>query len=181
MINRMNWAKLLVIALFLIPTVSKSQKVCSEALSEAENMYDMGRLYEISELLHDCIENGFTREEKVRAYKLLSIVNLYLDQFAEADQTYLALLKLNPEYQPNPLIDPAELIYLHDQFNTTIYGLHDRYRGISNERRILFMNPEDMAERGIRPLAPVDITGRAGLLTLRRTTTAARFLSRVPA
>lgn len=45
----------------------------------------------------------------------------------------------------------------HDQFNTTIYGLHDRYRGISNERRILFMNPEDMAERGIRPLAPVDI------------------------
>lgn len=45
----------------------------------------------------------------------------------------------------------------HDQFNTTVYGLHDRYRGISNERRILFMNPEDMAERGIRPLAPVDI------------------------
>ena len=119
MINRKNWAKLLVITLFLIPTVCKSQKVCSEALSEAENMYDMGRLYEISELLHDCIENGFTREEKVRAYKLLSIVNLYLDQFAEADQTYLALLKLNPEYQPNPLIDPAELIYLHDQFNTT--------------------------------------------------------------
>jgi len=45
----------------------------------------------------------------------------------------------------------------HDQFNTTVYGLHDRYRGISNERRILFMNPEDMAERGIRPLQPVDI------------------------
>lgn len=45
----------------------------------------------------------------------------------------------------------------HDQFNTTVYGLHDRYRGISNERRILFMNPEDMAERGIKPLGKVDI------------------------
>ncbi|MAS94697.1 MAG: hypothetical protein CMO55_15975 [Verrucomicrobiales bacterium] len=45
----------------------------------------------------------------------------------------------------------------HDQFNTTVYGLHDRYRGISNERRILFMNPDDMKEREIRPLAPVTI------------------------
>ncbi|QLG44765.1 FdhF/YdeP family oxidoreductase [Costertonia aggregata] len=32
----------------------------------------------------------------------------------------------------------------HDQFNTTIYGLDDRYRGIYNERRVLFMNKEDM-------------------------------------
>jgi anaerobic selenocysteine-containing dehydrogenase len=46
----------------------------------------------------------------------------------------------------------------HDQFNTTVYGLDDRYRGISNERRIVFMNPGDMKERGIRPLQAVDIT-----------------------
>ena len=46
----------------------------------------------------------------------------------------------------------------HDQFNTTIYGLHDRYRGIGNERRIIFLNPEDMRERHIRPVAPVNIT-----------------------
>lgn len=32
----------------------------------------------------------------------------------------------------------------HDQFNTTIYGLNDRYRGVNNERRVIFMNPEDM-------------------------------------
>lgn len=46
----------------------------------------------------------------------------------------------------------------HDQFNTTVYGLNDRYRGIGNERRIIFMNPEDMKERSIEPVAPVDIT-----------------------
>lgn len=34
----------------------------------------------------------------------------------------------------------------HDQFNTTIYALNDRYRGIKNERRVIFMNPEDMRE-----------------------------------
>ena len=46
----------------------------------------------------------------------------------------------------------------HDQFNTTVYGLNDRYRGIGNERRVLFMNPQDMKARGIAPVTPVDIT-----------------------
>ena len=38
----------------------------------------------------------------------------------------------------------------HDQFNTTIYGLDDRYRGVFNERRIIFMNPEDIKSRGLK-------------------------------
>lgn len=50
----------------------------------------------------------------------------------------------------------------HDQFNTTVYGLHDRYRGISNERRILFMNPDDMKDRKISPLARVTIQNESG-------------------
>lgn len=37
----------------------------------------------------------------------------------------------------------------HDQFNTTIYGLNDRYRGIFNERRVIFMNHDDMRERNL--------------------------------
>ena len=35
----------------------------------------------------------------------------------------------------------------HDQFNTTIYGLNDRYRGIYNERRVILMNQHDMENR----------------------------------
>jgi len=45
----------------------------------------------------------------------------------------------------------------HDQFNTTIYGLDDRYRGIYNERRVLFMNPLDMERKGLKKLDLVDI------------------------
>ena len=45
----------------------------------------------------------------------------------------------------------------HDQFNTTIYGMDDRYRGIYNERRILMMNPSDMAEKGFKKKDLVDI------------------------
>lgn len=36
----------------------------------------------------------------------------------------------------------------HDQYNTTIYGLDDRYRGIYSGRRVVFMNPKDMSSRG---------------------------------
>jgi molybdopterin-dependent oxidoreductase alpha subunit len=46
----------------------------------------------------------------------------------------------------------------HDQFNTTIYGLDDRYRGVYNERRVLFMNFEDMKKVDLRNRDVVDIT-----------------------
>ncbi|NER11325.1 oxidoreductase alpha (molybdopterin) subunit [Muriicola jejuensis] len=46
----------------------------------------------------------------------------------------------------------------HDQFNTTVYGMDDRYRGIYNERRVLFMNPGDMQEIGLKKEDVVDLT-----------------------
>ena len=46
----------------------------------------------------------------------------------------------------------------HDQFNTTIYGLDDRYRGVHNERRVIFLNADDVREAGFAPGQVVDIT-----------------------
>ena len=46
----------------------------------------------------------------------------------------------------------------HDQFNTSIYGLDDRYRGIYNGRRVLFMNEEDMKAGGFVQGQLVDLT-----------------------
>lgn len=45
----------------------------------------------------------------------------------------------------------------HDQFNTTIYGLNDRYRGVFNERRVIFMNPKDIAKHGLKAGEVVDL------------------------
>jgi molybdopterin-dependent oxidoreductase alpha subunit len=45
----------------------------------------------------------------------------------------------------------------HDQFNTTIYGEDDRYRGIFGGRRVVFLNAEDMKERGIEKDQVVDL------------------------
>jgi len=45
----------------------------------------------------------------------------------------------------------------HDQFNSTIYGLNDRYRGVFGGRRALFLNPIDMKERNLQAGQIVDI------------------------
>lgn len=45
----------------------------------------------------------------------------------------------------------------HDQFNTTIYGLDDRYRGIKNERRVIFMNQKDIEKAGFKAGDKVDL------------------------
>ncbi|WP_438988662.1 FdhF/YdeP family oxidoreductase [Polaribacter sp.] len=48
-------------------------------------------------------------------------------------------------------------IRTHDQYNTTIYGLNDRYRGVLNERRIIFMNAKDMKKQHLKSLDLVDL------------------------
>ncbi|MBB5352770.1 molybdopterin-dependent oxidoreductase alpha subunit [Haloferula luteola] len=50
----------------------------------------------------------------------------------------------------------------HDQFNTTVYGMDDRYRGISHGRRMVLVNPDDLKVRGIRPMQPVRVTNDEG-------------------
>jgi molybdopterin-dependent oxidoreductase alpha subunit len=50
----------------------------------------------------------------------------------------------------------------HDQFNTTIYGYDDRYRGIHNERRVIFMNEKDIKKAGFKAGDKVDIYNNHG-------------------
>jgi formate dehydrogenase major subunit len=47
----------------------------------------------------------------------------------------------------------------HDQFNTTIYGHNDRYRGVKKGRHVVFVSPEDLAELGLSDGQYVDVHG----------------------
>jgi molybdopterin-dependent oxidoreductase alpha subunit len=49
----------------------------------------------------------------------------------------------------------------HDQWNTTIYSDNDRYRGVKNLRTLVFMNKDDMEERGLKKYDLVDVTSFA--------------------
>ncbi len=78
--------------------------------------------------------------------------------------------------------DPRRLVLQtsrsHDQFNTTIYGLDDRYRGLRGNRRVIYLNAADMAVRGIQAMDAVDLTsywtGDGGRIEER---TAERFVA----
>ncbi|MDO0975827.1 FdhF/YdeP family oxidoreductase [Mycolicibacterium frederiksbergense] len=50
----------------------------------------------------------------------------------------------------------------HDQYNTTIYGLDDRYRGVKGGRRVVFVNPGDIADLGLHDGDRVDLVSEFG-------------------
>lgn len=64
-----------------------------------------------------------------------------------------ALFSVTELYVPE--LEKDELLMMtirsHDQFNTTIYGYDDRYRGVFNERRVVFMNATDISAAGLQP------------------------------
>ena len=59
------------------------------------------------------------------------------------------------ERPPGRLI--LQTLRAHDQFNTTIYSLNDRYRGIRKGRDVVFVNPDDLAELGLADGQRVDV------------------------
>ncbi|MGE5185193.1 MAG: FdhF/YdeP family oxidoreductase [Acidobacteriota bacterium] len=62
---------------------------------------------------------------------------------------------------PDLALPPGRLrmmtIRSHDQYNTTIYGLDDRYRGVRGERRVVMLHPADMVELGLVERQVVDL------------------------
>ncbi len=65
------------------------------------------------------------------------------------------------EHAPDLRLPAGQLrmmtIRSHDQYNTTVYGLDDRYRGIHGERRVVLVNPEDIADLGLVERQVVDL------------------------
>ncbi|WP_329831963.1 FdhF/YdeP family oxidoreductase [Stenotrophomonas geniculata] len=66
----------------------------------------------------------------------------------------------------DPVHDPDMLrlatVRSHDQYNTTIYSYNDRYRGVYNDRMVLFMNIEDRLARGLQKEALVSLETISG-------------------
>ena len=85
---------------------------------------------------------------------------------------------------PRHELRPGELLMMtvrsHDQYNTTIYGDEDRYRGLKGDRRVILLNEADIAERGLRDGQTVDITSHFNgeARTVRRFTVVAYDIPR---
>jgi hypothetical protein len=95
---------------------------CTQTLRLGRSIYDQGRLHEIPSLFEKCLAGGFSKEEKVEAYKLLCLTYIYLEEPQKADEAMLNLLRADNYFEVKPGSDPAEFIALYKGFrNWPIY------------------------------------------------------------
>jgi hypothetical protein len=94
-----------------------AQENCIKSFQRARRLYDQGMIDEIPEILAPCIEAGFTRNQKIEAYKLIILAYLFDDDQYEAEKAMLEFLKKYPEYEIMPS-DPVEFVYLFESYKT---------------------------------------------------------------
>jgi hypothetical protein len=112
-------AKLLIVVFLLSRTVGYAQESCEQTLSNALNEFNAGHFYGISAMLKSCIDHGFTKEQRQRAYLLLTQAYLLLDDPIGAEDSYLKLLRANPEFVAEPDREPIDVVYLSKKFTAT--------------------------------------------------------------
>lgn len=99
-------------------TTGKQLSDCEAKLSLATSEFNAGRFFGLPAILDQCLKDGFTKEQKVRAYILLCQVHLINDNPSEAEAGYLNLLHADPEYIANTDQDPVDVVFLSRKFTT---------------------------------------------------------------
>lgn len=123
------------------------------------NWKAMGENYELIREKIDQVIKGFenteTRSKGAGYYLPNNVRELDFSKLPNGK----AQLTINKLPQHNLKLNEFMLMTMrsHDQFNTTIYGMDDRYRGVYNERRVLFINQKDMDAASLKKLDVVDI------------------------
>jgi hypothetical protein len=110
---------LIIISLSLLSAFPVSaQDECTQKLQQAKDFYDQGLIEDIPGLLIPCMDEGFSRAQRIEAYKLLILAYLFDNDQASAEATMMDFLKKFPEYELLPN-DPAEFVYLFQSYRTT--------------------------------------------------------------
>jgi hypothetical protein len=100
-------------------TQQKSNTTCAQTLRLARSVYENGRLHELEGLLDGCVKGDqWTTQERVDAYKLLTLTYIYMEEPEKADAMMLSILQTDPEFHPDSNIDPAEFVALWNTFRT---------------------------------------------------------------
>ncbi len=93
------------------------QDECAFILEEAQDMFDAGLIETIPAKLSQCLETGFTKEEKLQAHKLIILSYLFDDNVEKAEEAMLSFLSDFPAYVP-VATDPSEFITLMNTYDT---------------------------------------------------------------
>lgn len=110
-----------------VSALAQNNNSCEEQLNAASEEFAAGRFYGIPAMLKPCIDKGFTREQKQRAYLLLTQTYLLLEDPIAAEDSYLKVLQANPEFVTDPARDPIDVVYLSKKFTANpIFSLYGK-------------------------------------------------------
>jgi hypothetical protein len=89
---------------------------CGKILTQAEEKYTDGRFDETIALLTVCLDDpNTTPDQKQQAYRLMGLTYIAKDYLSEAKTAIEKLLKIVPNYQPDPIYDPPPFINLVEE------------------------------------------------------------------
>jgi hypothetical protein len=132
----MRWKIFILLSIYTLSFYQARTQVrdCEQILTQADDDFIAGRFVGIPSMLKPCLESGFTREQQVRAYLILTQVYLIIDDPIGAEDSYLKLLRADPEYVANPARDPIDVYYLSKKFTSTpVFTPHFRI-GLNTSR-----------------------------------------------
>lgn len=135
------WLFIVIVSVFTFFQPVKAYEVnCSQNLRGAEKKFETGNLSEVPPLLEACLKSGFSKEERITAYRLLVVTYLYLDDSVNAEINFLNLLRTSPDFKVSQATDPAELINLYQSYRTLPLFSYGFYGGMNVEKAIVLQN-----------------------------------------
>lgn len=149
------------ILLLCLNTVTYSQEKCGDyTLNEARKYYETGQFIKVINTLSPCIDRGFDNNQRVQAYRLLSMTYVAVDSTKKAYNAGISLLRINPNYEPS-LFDPPQYIQIIN--NIKLSGSALQVTSVSKKAENLFEAPatvmvlteEDFMKRGYTDLTQI--------------------------
>jgi len=146
--------------------INETQIVCRMAMATlgSKSVVNWQRYHDSYDAVRDDIEQCIPGFDNFNV-RVRQKGGFYLPNYARDEQKFAKAYDYKAPFTitslPNNHLEPDEYMMAttrtHDQFNTTIYGMQDRYRGIHNERRVIFMNEKDIVKSGFKAGDKVDL------------------------
>lgn len=140
----------LIALLFLSFSVfAQTEPTPAQKLRLARATYEQGRLHEIPAQLDDRVIPGWSKSEKVEAYKILCLSYIYLEEPDKADEAMLNILRTDPYFEVNEAVDPAEFVALYNTFRTSpIYRFGAKIGVNASQPNVTESSPVVTLEKG---------------------------------
>lgn len=111
--------RLAVLLAILIPRVACTQTMdCEQTIAHATDEFNAGHFYSIPAILNECLKK-FSRNQRQRAFLLLTQTYLLLDDPIGAQKSFLEILWANPEFIADEQLHAIDIVYLSKRFTAT--------------------------------------------------------------